>query len=102
MNRSIRTPGLALACVLALGSAVASAQPADGERAQKMQAALQKRFAAADTNGDGRLTKEEASSKMPTVSRHFDEIDSARSGTVTLADIAAFARAQRDARKSAP
>src|SRR5260221_13732715 len=89
-----------LAGLLALGAASAMAQAPDAERAQKMQAELQKRFAAADANGDGKLTKDEAKGKMPMVYKHFDEIDTAHSGAVTMADIAAFAMAQRGARKA--
>jgi hypothetical protein len=92
----------ALACMLAFGAASAMAQAPDADRAQKMQDGLQKRFAAADANGDGRLTKDEAKGKVPMVYEHFDEIDSAHTGSVTLADVEAFARAQRAARKAAP
>ena len=91
----------ALACALALGSAAAMAQDAKGERGQKMGAELQKRFGAADANGDGRLTKDEAKGKMPMVYEHFDEIDTAHSGSVSMADIAAYARARRSERKGA-
>lgn len=102
MNPDRLSPTL-LACVLAFGGAAAHAQaPApDTGRAQRVQDELQKRFAGADANGDGRLTKGEAKGKMPFVYKHFDEIDAAHSGTVTLADIAAFARTQRAARKPA-
>jgi hypothetical protein len=99
---SIRFPRATLACMLALGAAGAMAQVPNAERAQKMQVELQKRFAAADANGDGKLTKDEANGKMPMVFKHFDEIDSAHGGTVTMADIAAFARTQRAARKGTP
>ena len=36
---------------------------------------------------------------MPYVHKHFDEIDKAKQGSISLADIAEFARAQRAARK---
>lgn len=102
---TLRVTHLVLAGALAFGSAAAMAQAAipeaGGERAQKMAAELQKRFTAADTNGDGRLTNEEAKGKMPLVYKHFDEIDAAHAGAVSMADIAAFARTQRAARKSA-
>ncbi|MEP7102855.1 MAG: EF-hand domain-containing protein [Burkholderiales bacterium] len=101
--KPIRFHHVLLAAAIAVGTVAATAQSApDAERAQKMQAELQKRFAAADANGDGRLTKEEAKGGMPMVYKHFDEIDSAHSGSITLADIAAFARSQRGARKAAP
>ena len=92
--------GLALASVVFAAGAVA--QAADTGRAQKMADELQKRFMAADANGDGKLTRDEAKGKMPFVSKHFDEIDTAHAGTITLADIATFAQAQRAARTKAP
>ena len=87
---------------LVLASIAASAAAQDSDRIKQMAAEMQKRFAAADKNGDGRLTKDEAQAGMPYVYKHFDEIDSAHSGAVTLADIAAFARAKQAARKAAP
>jgi Ca2+-binding EF-hand superfamily protein len=90
-----------LAIALAVPATASFAQAASAERAQKMQGELKKRFEAADANGDGQLTKEEAK-KMPMVYKHFDEIDTAKKGSVTMADIAAFAKAQHDAKKSAP
>jgi Ca2+-binding EF-hand superfamily protein len=90
---------VALAIVLAAAAAGAAAQ--DAGRAQQAGAELQKRFAAADKNGDGRLTKDEAQAGMPMVYQHFDEIDKNKQGSISLADVAAFARAQRAARKGA-
>jgi hypothetical protein len=86
---------------LVLTSIAASAAAQDNDRARQVAAEMQKRFAAADKNGDGLLTKEEAQAGMPYVHKHFDEIDKAKQGSITLADIAAFARAQRAARKGA-
>jgi hypothetical protein len=100
MNPIRPTLCLALAFFLPAGTAFAQADKA--ERAQQMAAEMQKRFAAADTNADGKLTKDEAKNKMPFVYKHFDEIDSAHSGAVALADIAAFARAKQAARKATP
>jgi len=95
-------PTLCLALALLLPAGAAFAQADKTERAQQMAGEMQKRFAAADTNADGRLTREETKGKMPFVYKHFDEIDSAHSGAVTLADIAAFARTKQAARKAAP
>jgi Ca2+-binding EF-hand superfamily protein len=86
---------------LVLASIAASAAAQDADRGKQIAAEMQKRFAAADKNGDGRLTKEEAQAGMPFVYKHFDEIDKNKSGSITLADIAAFAREQRAARKGA-
>jgi len=84
---------------LVLASVAASAAAQDNDRARQAAAEMQKRFAAADKNGDGRLTKAEAEAGMPYVHKHFDEIDKAKQGSVSLADIGEFARAQRAARK---
>jgi len=86
--------------VLVLAAIAASAAAQDADRAKQMAAEMQKRFAAADKNGDGRLTKEEARAGMPFVFKHFDEIDKSKQGSISLAEIAAFAREQRAARKS--
>lgn len=83
---------------IALSSSAFLVHAADEGRGERMAAELQKRFAAADVNGDGRLTKEEAKDRMPRVYQHFDEIDSAHAGSVALADIVRFARAQRGSR----
>jgi len=88
---------------LVLASIAAGAAAQDSDRAKQVAAEMQKRFAAADKNGDGRLTKAEAEAGMPYVHKHFDEIDKAKQGSVSLADIGEFARAQRAARmRTAP
>ena len=103
MNPIRSTVTLALVLLLPAGAAFAQAADADrAERAQSRAAQMQQRFAAADANADGKLTKDEAKGKMPFVYKHFDEIDATHSGAVTLADIAAFARTKRAARKAAP
>lgn len=98
-RRPFAATALVAAAVLSCSAGPASAQDASphGQRG----AELQKRFAAADKNGDGRLTREEAQAGMPMVYKHFDEIDKDKKGSVALADIAAFARAKRAERKSA-
>ena len=73
-------------------------QAADPDKAAQMQAAFQKRFAAADANGDGKLTKQEADGHMPFVYKHFDEIDTAHKGFVTKDQIAAYIAKMRAAR----
>jgi len=90
----IRTFALALALTATAASALAQ----DAGRGAGRAGELQKRFAAADKNGDGRLTKEEAQAGMPMVFKHFDEIDKAHAGSVSLADIAAFAKDRRGAK----
>lgn len=84
---------LALLCAASVTSQV-SAQSADSARQDKMRAELQKRFTAADTNADGKLSREEAKRGMPRIYRSFDAIDSAKTGSVSLEQIAAFAEQQ--------
>lgn len=69
----------------------AAAQGADLARQDKMTAELHKRFAAADTNADGRLSRDEAKGGMPRVYSNFDAIDAEKTGSVSLEQIAAFA-----------
>jgi hypothetical protein len=97
---SLRIAQGALAGLLLLTGITACAQAPADQRAERMQSELRKRFGSADTNVDGLLTREEASAKMPWVSRNFDAIDTARKGTVTLADIEAYAMTQRGARQA--
>lgn len=52
---------------------------------------IDQRFAAADTNKDGRLTLEEAKAGMPRVAANFQKIDSQKKGYVTAAEIKAMA-----------
>ena len=97
--RRAATLALCGAALAALAPA-ASAQSANAARVQQMEAELQKRFAAADLDHDGRITRAEAQAGMPLVFQYFDEIDSARTGSLTMAQIAAFARAKAAAGKA--
>lgn len=104
MTIALRTAsrlGFTLALLAFVATGVV-AQGADAGRGRQKGAELQKRFAAADVNGDGKLTKDEAKTGMPFVYQHFDEIDSAKTGSVTMKDIVVFVRAQGAARKAAP
>lgn len=96
-----RQRALIVALAAIVPATAALAQTTATGRAERVQAELQKRFTAADANADGRLTRDEAKGKMPQVYAHFDEIDAAHNGFVTLADIQAYAIAQRSARQGA-
>jgi Ca2+-binding EF-hand superfamily protein len=50
-------------------------------------AQMESRFAAADKDGDGKLTKDEAKAGMPRVYANFAKIDRAGKGYVTIDDI---------------
>ncbi len=52
-------------------------------------AEMESRFAAADKDGDGKLTPEEAQAGMPRVSKNFARIDKGGKGFVTVDDIKA-------------
>ena len=53
-------------------------------------ATLKTRFAAADKNGDGKLTREECQAGMPRIYRGFDKIDADNKGYITLDQIITF------------
>lgn len=50
---------------------------------------MESKFAAADKDGDGKLTPEEAKAGMPRVSKNFSKIDAGGKGFVTVEDIKA-------------
>jgi hypothetical protein len=68
---------------------LALAWPAVADTSRDEQIA--ERFAAADTNHDGKLTLAEAEAGMPRVAANFSKIDADGCGTVTLAEIEALA-----------
>jgi hypothetical protein len=69
-----------LACI-GVGFSAAHAQSA------AQLAAMESKFAAADKDGDGKLTPEEAKAGMPRVSANFAKIDKGSKGFVTAEDI---------------
>lgn len=91
---------LSIMGLLALGAA-AHAQAPKADRMEKARTELQKRFESADTNKDGKLTREEAQAKMPKVYKNFDTIDAGHTGAISLADIEAFVVSKKGARKPA-
>ena len=102
-RRALRPLALAALLGLGLGTLPAFAQNAGSkaERAQQAMAQLEQRFKSADANGDGQLTKEEAKGKMPRVYQHFDEIDTAKKGFLTLDDLKQFGAQAMAQRKGA-
>lgn len=53
-------------------------------------ATLKSRFAAADKNGDGKLTRDECQAGMPRIYKGFDRIDADQKGYITLDQIISF------------
>ena len=92
-------PALLLLATLCATSAQAQAQQPDPARAEKLRTKAHQRFGAADTNVDGRLTRDEAKGHMPWVYRNFDAIDTAHTGAVTMQQIEAYAASTRRSRR---
>ncbi|TCV93333.1 EF hand domain-containing protein [Luteibacter rhizovicinus] len=96
----IRIASLLVGCFLVSAVVVpAAAQNGAGYIADKV-AAMQKNFTAADKDKDGFLTRDEAKA-MPFVSKHFDEIDTQKTGKVSEKDIGQYLKTQAEKRRDA-
>jgi hypothetical protein len=91
-------------------SSPAVSAPAPASRAASSSAAapaphhrltMNERFTKANTTHDGHLTLEQAKAGYPTLTRHFTDIDAAKHGYVTVDDIRAWQKAERDRRHAA-
>ena len=85
----MNTLKIALVATLFAASTVYADAPADapkGERAHKMH----QHFKAADKNGDGKISREEANASMPRIAKNFDAIDADKDGFVTKEELRAF------------
>ncbi|EHP43705.1 hypothetical protein OR16_06339 [Cupriavidus basilensis OR16] len=96
--RLVSTASLALLAFFAAGSVGAQQQPMNAKEAK---AKFAEKFAAADTNHDGKLTKEEAQAGMPEVYKNFDAIDARKKGGVTQKQIGAYWAAKAKQRAAA-
>jgi Ca2+-binding EF-hand superfamily protein len=72
---------------------MAQRQPSP-EQIEQLRTQMAERFVKADTNRDGRLTREEANGKMPRLYQRFDEVDKDRDGYVNQTDIIAYVENQ--------
>lgn len=70
-------------CLVVLAASQSLAQNIDPKR----DALIEERFKAADKNGDGKLTLEEAKAGMPRVAANFDRIDAQKLGYITVDQI---------------
>lgn len=61
----------------------------------RQRSAFNRDFKAADANGDGKLSKEEASEANPVLAQHFEDIDTNRDGFLTKSEIRASIREQQ-------
>src|SRR5258706_13841733 len=78
---SLTAAALASAAIIA----VAAPEGAGGHR----DGAMLERIKAADTNGDGLISKEEAKA-LPMIAKHFDEIDTDGNGQLSPDELRAF------------
>jgi Ca2+-binding EF-hand superfamily protein len=78
---SLTAAALASAAIIA----VAAPEGAGGHR----HGAMMERLKAADTNGDGLISKEEAQA-LPMLAKHFNEIDADQNGQLSPDEIRAF------------
>ncbi|VVD85261.1 EF-hand domain-containing protein [Pandoraea anhela] len=75
---------------------------------QARRATFERYFKAADKDGDGYLSREEAAASEPFLYQHFDDIDANRDGKLSQAEIRSFfrryyhQRAQADAATTKP
>ncbi|MGY2491469.1 calcium-binding protein [Cupriavidus sp. CP313] len=87
--RRLSIASLALAACLASGT-IGAQQQQQPMNAKEAKAKFSEKFKAADTNQDGKLTREEAQAGMPEVYKRFDQIDAKKKGEVTERQIGAF------------
>jgi Ca2+-binding EF-hand superfamily protein len=84
-----------LTATLLAGFALASqasenpASPDRKARPDEIKAQMLERFKAADTNGDGMISREEASAGLPQLAKHFDSIDTDKNGLITMQEFEA-------------
>ena len=62
------------------------------ERMQQMKAKADAWWKKVDTDGDGRISRDEASANAPHVAKNFDKIDSDHDGTVSREELRAAMR----------
>ncbi|MDH5822547.1 hypothetical protein QFW77_06025 [Luteimonas sp. RD2P54] len=87
------TSRLLLAATLAALSTSACAQ--NNSRAERFAQAMQERFTTADTNRDGRISRDEASAGMPRVAERFDALDTDSDGQLSRDELRAAAQQMR-------
>lgn len=73
-------------CGFAAATMAQMAAPAATDAKGRM--AVEAAFAKADTNGDGKVSKDEAA-KLPAIATKFDSLDKDKDGALTLAEFAA-------------
>ena len=98
MRHSIFTP---LRAAL-LGSPLLAIAAVHGQDLKNIAANARERFAKADADHDGTLTREEALKGMPFVAKHFDAIDSNTAGHVALEQVLHYVETYQPKKTEAP
>lgn len=57
------------------------------ERRRAMQESIEARFFEADTDGDGKLDRQEATEKLPQIARHFNSVDTNQDNLISLGEL---------------
>jgi Ca2+-binding EF-hand superfamily protein len=52
-----------------------------------MHESIEARFLDADTDGDGMVTRQEATEKLPQIARHFNQVDTNEDGAITIDEL---------------
>jgi Ca2+-binding EF-hand superfamily protein len=91
--RSVLAYACLLSAMLVCACTTATAQgtpPISAKTSANRRAAIEAAFARADTNADGRLSREEAE-HLPEIAAHFDEFDTNKDGFLSREEFAAAA-----------
>ena len=86
LNAAVRILGLMLVSAFVMNQAYA----ADPAPSSQVTQAIEK-FKAADKDGDGKLTLEEAKAGMPRIAQNFAKLDTEKKGYLTLDQVKAAA-----------
>lgn len=97
--KAIRILAAAVLATFAVGAQADPFAPG-GPGTDKRGAGMFERLKAADKNGDGMISREEAQASLPRVYEHFDAIDANKDGFITFEELRAAHQAHRAAARA--